>query len=140
MPSRERRAKSLGIRVEDLRDGRGRHGNHAKGKMSHRWNTGKIISCEGYVKVRVGKEHPFADSNGYAYEHLIVWASCGKPKPREDQILHHRNGDKTDNRVENLEIMQRADHSRLHINARDRDAAGRLLDGREWNEFPGGEK
>ena len=31
-----------------------------------------------------------------------------------DMVVHHINGNKTDNRPENLEIMTRAEHTRLH--------------------------
>ena len=55
---------------------KGKHSSHIKGPSHHRWNSGKIVSREGYIKVRAGKDHPFADPNGYAYEHLLVWLSA----------------------------------------------------------------
>lgn len=33
---------------------------------------------------------------------------------RPDELVHHVNGDPTDDRVENLEIITRARHARLH--------------------------
>lgn len=40
-------------------------GNHKSGSDHHRWNTGRILNEDGYVKVRVGADHPLADQNGY---------------------------------------------------------------------------
>jgi hypothetical protein len=116
-----------------------------KGAASHRWNDGRMLSDGGYVKIRVGKNHPLADPNGYAYEHLVVWCAAGNLRPGPDDLLHHKNEDKTDNRYSNLELKLRPDHSREHIAERQRDsrgrlipkAAGRLLDGVEHNGFPG---
>lgn len=99
---------------------RGKHGHHVRGPASPRWSEERMVASTRYAKVRVGRLHPLADPNGYAYEHLVVWCSAGNPKPARGEILHHKNGIKTDNRIENLE----------------KAAAGRLLDGREWNEVP----
>lgn len=93
---------------------RGKHKNHARASRQHRWSPGGSVSSNGYVKIRAGKHHPLADQNGYAYEHLVVWVSAGNSKPENDEILHHRNEDKTDNRLENLELMKRTDHSKMH--------------------------
>ena len=105
---------------------RGKHTNHARGSRHPRWNAGRIISTEGYVKVRVGVGHPLADPEGYAYEHLVVWVAAGRKLPRAHELLHHRNGDKADNRLSNLQLKTRAKHSAEHIATQPRDARGRL--------------
>lgn len=88
-------------------------GRQRKAGRHHKWRTG-LLSSHGYVLVRVGKTHPLADQNGYAYEHLVVWVSAGKPMPNPDDLLHHKNEDKTDNRIENLECITRVSHSISH--------------------------
>ena len=120
------------------KDMRGKHGNHAQGAHCARWNEGRMIASTGYAKIRVGVEHPLADPNGFAYEHLVVWAAAGRPLPEPNEVIHHRNEIKTDNRLSNLEVLSRCVHGAHHIVLRQRDAAGRLLDGREHNAFPGG--
>lgn len=114
MPTREKRARKLGIPIGQLPDGRG-EGKKSKGSDHYRWNAGDIISKHGYVRVRVGTGHPLADRNGYAYEHHVVWREAGNPHPKKNQVIHHRNGDKTDNRLDNLEIMTRLEHAKEHM-------------------------
>lgn len=111
--------------------GRGKHGNHRRGADHPRWNGKRIISSHGYVKVRVGRGHPLADPNGYAYEHLIVWVAAGNELPSSSEIIHHCNDDKTDNRLENLQLLTRAEHNRLHNQAKSRDHLGRFGSPRE---------
>ncbi len=106
-------------------DQRGK-GSKASGPDHYRWNNGRIISDDGYVKVRVGVGHPLADPNGYAYEHLVVWCSAGNARPSNDETLHHRNEDKTDNRIGNLELLTRGDHNSLHIAERGRRPNGQF--------------
>jgi hypothetical protein len=124
---------------------KGKHSNHARGSSHPRWNKEKIISSDGYTKIRVGVSHPLSDPNGYAYEHLLVWVSSGKQPPGEGEIIHHYNDDKSDNRIGNLILMTRAEHNELHNKEKGRNklgqfvgkkAAGAMLDGREWREMP----
>ena len=118
---------------------KGVHSNQPRASKQHRWKPGGSVGSTGHVKIRVGVGHPLADPNGYAYEHIVVWVSAGNPRPKRGEILHHKNEDKTDNRIGNLELLTRAEHNRLHNGERRRDARGRLLPkaaGRTWDELP----
>lgn len=114
MATRARRAKILGIPEDQLPDGRGRHRNGPKGKDHYRWNNDKIISSTGYIKVIVGKDDELSDPNGYAYEHHIIWRCAGNKHPKKGQIIHHKNGNKQDNRIENLELLSQKEHAAKH--------------------------
>lgn len=118
---------------------RGKHGNHARASRQHRWKPGGSVASNGYVKIRVGKEHPLADPNGYAYEHLVVWCAAGNPRPPRGWLLHHVNEDKTDNRIGNLELKPRGAHNAEHLAADNRrcPATGRLLPKRAAAEHSG---
>jgi hypothetical protein len=60
-------------------------------------------------------ESPMAQADGRVLEHRLVAAEKeGVAALRPDQVVHHVNGDRSDNRPENLEVMTASEHMRLH--------------------------
>ena len=66
-------------------------------------------SRRGIFGVRL-PDHPKASKNGYVFEHVLVWESVYGPVPKGSHI-HHRNGVKHDNRIENLEMLTPKAHA-----------------------------
>lgn len=81
---------------------------HAKGARHGNWIGGRRVQG-GYVQIRLPLDSPFAsmvNSIGYVAEHRLVMAkSLGRPLTRKEQV-HHINENKSDNRIENLQLRQ----------------------------------
>ena len=72
------------------------------------------------MKTDYGKFH--INKQGYyvknVYLHNLIWVNFyGKPVPK-GYVIHHINGDKTDNRIQNLQCVKNEVHSRYHNKGR----------------------
>ena len=73
-----------------------------------------LINAMGYLTI-YAPAHPAAGHNGRVLEHRIIMEQVlGRPLTREEHV-HHRNGDKTDNRPENLEVLAPDEHTRVTV-------------------------
>lgn len=74
----------------------------------------RYITPNGYIKIWVGKENPYARKDGSVLEHRDVVMKYLGRRLRKNERVHHLNGNKQDNRQSNLVVMTDSDHSKHH--------------------------
>ena len=81
-----------------------------------------IVSNSGYRMIRK-PEHPFVNSNNQVpYSRLVMEKSLGRVL-QPGETVHHKDGDKLNDELTNLEIMNSKEHRRSHVR---RDFYGRF--------------
>ena len=87
------------------------------GGLAPNWRGGRYVCAAGYIRVLIAKTDPFsamAQPNGYVAEHRLVMARHLGRSLRRDEVVHHKNGDKQDNRLQNLELLSASAHALRH--------------------------
>ncbi len=77
--------------------------NLIKGENNPKWKGGRLLNTKGYVKV-ICKDHPNANLDGYMLEHRLVMEKHIGRYLEPWEVIHHKNSNKQDNRIENLEL------------------------------------
>lgn len=81
------------------------------GNLNPNFHNGKYISPNGYILILV----PGPGRSIYKQEHRLVMEQHLGRKLKQNEIVHHKNKIKTDNRIENLELMTNSEHTKLHM-------------------------
>ncbi len=80
----------------------------AKTKERHNnWKGGFSISPLGYMLRRIAK-------NKYILEHRHIMEKHLGRKLKKSELVHHINGNKLDNKIENLQILNWSIHAKIH--------------------------
>ena len=85
------------------------HSKNAK-KYLHTKEADEKASQSRYNKCDSGRYH---QKNGQ-YEHRTIMEEHLGRKLTKNEIVHHKDGDKHNNSIDNLQIMSRQEHSRMH--------------------------
>ena len=78
----------------------------------YNWKGGKAKKANGYMEVYA--PHIEGTHGKRQYEHRTVMEAHIGRKLVYEEVVHHINHDKTDNRIENLVLMSRKEHVKLH--------------------------
>lgn len=100
--------------------------HNVSGKFNPRWKGGEVFNGSGYVWIW-SPNHPHKNNYNYVLKHrLVMEEKIGRyllPK----EIVHHINGIKNDNRIENLKLFNNLkEHSTLHSKSSKRDLLNRF--------------
>ena len=87
-------------------------GKVAKMGLSREWGH-RLIDHSGYVVLTDKYNHPLSEKRGRLVEHRSVWWDA-HPEDRQAMLdgatIHHKNGKRADNRLENLDIRYKGNH------------------------------
>ena len=102
-----RRMRQLGLRSKK---GRG-----SPMEKNYFWNGGRAVDDDGYVLLKA-PSHPYATKAGYVREHRLVMEKKLGRFLLPSEVVHHRDGDRANNDVANLELYRsNGAHLREHM-------------------------
>lgn len=85
------------------------------GKYASRFMGGRYLNHKGYVCLYM-PEYKWCHKGGWIQEHRYVMQEHLGKRLLPKEHVHHINGVKTDNRIENLMVMGASEHSKHHNN------------------------
>jgi hypothetical protein len=95
-----------------------------KGRLSgnkhHQWKGGKYKTGDGYIFI-YSPNHPNKTKMGYVLEHRLIMEKHLGRYLTKDEVIHHINHIKDDNRIENLMLLKNNGvHTSLELKGRKR--------------------
>ena len=87
------------------------------GEIAHAWKGGRG-DAQGYIRIflpRGGFFYSMCNKNGYILEHRLVMSKYLNRCLLPWEVVHHKNGIRNDNRIENLELISNDEHNQMTI-------------------------
>lgn len=72
---------------------------------------------DGYIAIYF-PDHPKSNKEGYIMEHDLVMECFIGRWLKDDEVVHHINKKRNDNRIENLKLMSKSEHAKFHMTER----------------------
>lgn len=69
---------------------------------------------DGYISIYF-PDHPKSNKEGYIMEHDLIMECFIGRWLNDNEVVHHKNHIRNDNRIENLQLMTKQEHARLHM-------------------------
>jgi len=89
--------------------------NSRSGEKHYHWKGGKIKNWAGYIET-YQPNHPFCSKRKYVKEHRLVMEKYLKRFLKPTEVVHHKNGNITDNRIKNLKLCSKSsEHNKFHL-------------------------
>lgn len=109
----------------DFYNGSGNPNYNNRGSHNKIWKSDEKITNYGYRKIRT-LDHPFKDCDGFVFEHRLVAEKYllsesdsiiinNKAYLKKELCVHHIDFNKLNNEPNNLAIMTRSEHMKLHL-------------------------
>jgi len=77
------------------------------------WKIQKLVSKGDYLYAVV-PDHPNRTDNNYVLHHRVVMENYLNRLLAANEVVHHINENKKDNRIANLALLSKAEHTRQH--------------------------
>ena len=104
-----------------------------KGEKHSTWKGGRTQTVDGYVSIWK-PNHPNATVAGRIMEHRLVMEKNLGRYLEKNEVVHHINGIKDDNQIENLQLLTNSTHRSLHNIGNKFGAGGRSFLGKHHTE------
>lgn len=106
------KGKKRSIKISEAQRKRMAH----KGINHPAWKGGKFKNSTKYTEI-YAPEHPNCTKQGYMLEHRLLMEKHLNRYLTKEEIVHHINEDRSDNRIENLQLCaNHSEHMKLHNN------------------------